>query len=167
MSLSLIDRCAAWVLDCLNSPDRAEPLLALSSDPQLLARMTESEKPHPLVGIVTAMMAGALISAGRPGEVEATIERVADLFAPRHRVYVRGSNFGDLIGAFPYLHLPAIRAFLAMGDYETAFSAVLHAAYCLRHEQRWILPDDPTLAPILAHPGIAAYGPFSIERDCA
>ena len=91
MSLSQMDGCAALVQDCLNSSDPAEPLLTLCADPKPLAGLAEGDKPHPLVGIVTAMMAGALIDSGGPGDVEVVIERVAELFAPRHRSYVRGS----------------------------------------------------------------------------
>lgn len=161
-----IDTCVAWVLDCMNSPNPDGPLLTLSADPRPLAGVvSENNKPHPLVGILTAMMAGALIRAERPDEVEKVLECVADLFAPGHRYYVRGTNFGDLANAFPYLHLSTVRASLATADYATAFSVMLMIDDMLRRELHWVLQDDPTLAPILAHPAIDFYGPFSIERD--
>ncbi|WP_412066648.1 hypothetical protein [Rhizobium sp. SYY.PMSO] len=161
-----IDTCAAWVMACLTSSDPDEALVALSGDPQPLAGVVGEEKrPHPLVGLVTAMMAGALIRSGRPAEVEAIYERIADLFAPQRRVYVRGSNFSDLVGAFPYLHLSAIRAFLTLGDQASAFSVVLWIDKVLRRSPRWDIPEDPVLKPLLSHPAMEAYGPFSIERN--
>ncbi len=161
-----IDTCAAWVMACLTSSDPDEALVALSGDPQPLAGVVgEENRPLPLVGLVTAMMAGALIRSGRPAEVEAIYERIADLFAPQRRVYVRGSNFSDLVGAFPYLHLSAIRAFLTLGDQASAFSVVLWIDKVLRRSPRWDIPEDPVLKPLLSHPAMEAYGPFSIERN--
>ena len=164
MSLSQMDGCAALVQDCLNSSDPAEPLLTLCADPKPLAGLAEGDKPHPLVGIVTAMMAGALIDSGGPGDVEVVIERVAEL-SSRHAT---GPMFAAAFRrSRRRLPLSASRGHSYPPRFCRLPDGILGRAACrrwLRHQQRWTLPDDPILAPILAHPGIAAYGPFSIER---
>jgi len=145
------------------APDQA--LIAMSAESEQLQHLPRvDDKPHPLVGLAVALMAGALNRCGRAKDVPVFLNNVADLFAPTHRYYVRGSNLGDLMGSFPYLWLQAIVGSIAMDDQEDSVAAVLRAAGWLRHPEGRDLPDDPVVSAILSHPAIIAYGPFCIER---
>jgi hypothetical protein len=150
---------------CLDGGDPDQALIAMSAEPARLSRLPRSgNNLHPLVGVAAMLMAGALIRCGRAGDARPFIGDVADLFAPEHRYYVRGSNLADLTSCFPYLWFPGIIASIAVRDYEGAVTAILNLADWIRHEERWTLAAHPVVTALLEHPRIGVYGPFGIER---
>src|SRR5262245_23550794 len=156
----LADRMRA-ALDS-ESPDRA--LMALGAEPDLLRLPRIDDRPHPLVGLAVALIAVALNRSGMTKDVPGFLDSVADELIPKDRYYSREIHRFRLMVLFPYLWYPAIVASIAMQDYEDAVAAILNAADEMRFRERWDMPDDAVVSPLLGHPAIAAYCPFGIDR---
>src|SRR5262245_58987708 len=109
-------------------------------------------------------MSDDLCRSGRTKDVPGFLDSVADELIPKDRYYRREIHRFRLIVLFPYLWYPAIVASIAMQDYEDAVAAILNAADEMRFRERWDIPDDAVVSPLLGHPAIAAYCPFGIDR---
>jgi hypothetical protein len=172
MPEQIIADYAARLRACLDAaePDRA--LVTLAYDGRSLALLrdpaSEEPRPHPLAALAISLMAGALIRTGRAANARPFIHAAADLFAPSHRFYVRGTNFGDLVGAFPCIWVPGIAASIALGDRDGAVSAITRFAdgYRLPTEdsEKDALTSHPLLRDLLEHPAARFHGPFRFDH---
>jgi hypothetical protein len=179
MSDQLIADYSARLRACLDAPNIDAELVRLSDDHDILAQLprdqSDGTRPHQLVGLATSLMAGALTKAGRPAYARAFVERVADLFAPARRHYVRGTNFGDMIATFPFLWVSLTIACLALRERESAVGALLRfgsersrgrltdSFQRKTPEHDWFM-SDPTVQAVLQHPAVASHGPFCFDH---
>jgi hypothetical protein len=169
---------------CLDEADPDAALVRLRNDFRLLAELprvslpppyADQTQPHPLIGLAISLVAGALIRTGRAADARTFINEAADLFNPENRVYVRGSTFGVLVGAFPFLFVPSIVASIALGDGKSAVEAVVRFCQSMQKSeltascQRRTRQDDwfesnPMVRDLLNHHAIEPYGPFCFDH---
>ncbi len=158
---------------CLDADDRTAALIAFMPEmrraadlPRVTVRLSSEGAPHPLTGIGMALISGALVQVGRGLDVVPFQKSIADLFAPPHRYYAPGSNYGDMLSRFPFLDVPLIKGALAGGEQLDAVSLCLRFADHVRHHDntlQWVF-DDPDVASVVAHPAAAGFGPFHFDR---
>ncbi len=157
---------AALFVQLLDRPDRDELLAAQQS---LVLRSAELERvtgqygrmePNPLTGLLAQIVCGAMVRAGQPEAVKKFLENLADLFAPEHRYYVHGGNLGDLLGAFPSLHVP-LAAALMTAESQGEAAHELRRLYSSFHRHRTVAAVSASHEALAKHPAFADYGPIS------
>ncbi|WP_454725418.1 MULTISPECIES: hypothetical protein [Cupriavidus] len=152
---------AVELRECLDANDPDMALVALADRLLEIGGIEPSQPPHPLLGLAAMLIAGALLSRGKPDYVAPFLAGLSDSIAPLDRD--KGQGYWRMLEAFHCLNGPVIKAALAVKDQDWAVRQLNQCLKAMRFRGRNRLDLIPEVVSLMAHPKADRYGPFRIE----